>query len=84
MNTNRKIAIIVGILYITGTVAGILSLTLMEPIRNAQDPLVQVSANENLMVVGALFGLELELCIDHGFGTCHDPCYAVSHLKKIQ
>ena len=63
MNTNRKIAIIVGILYITGTVAGILSLTLMEPIRNAQDPLVQVSANENLMVVGALFVLIMGLAL---------------------
>ena len=55
MNTSRKTAVIVGVLYIIGTVAGILSLAFTGSIRNAQNHLVHISANENQVVMGALF-----------------------------
>jgi hypothetical protein len=37
MNADKKTPRIVGVLYIIGTVAGILSLVLTGPVRNAQD-----------------------------------------------
>lgn len=61
--TNRKTAIFVGVLYIIGTVAGILSLVFTEPIRNAQDHLIYVSANENQVITGALFVLTMSLAL---------------------
>ena len=57
MNANRKTAIIVGILYIIGTVAGILSVVLSNPILNDPGYLIKVSANENQLMIGALFVL---------------------------
>src|SRR5262245_11115825 len=60
---SRKSARTVGVLYILGTVAGILSLTITGPVRNAEDHLVQVSAHENLMVTGALFVLVMGLAL---------------------
>jgi hypothetical protein len=63
VNTSRKTAILVGALYIIGTVAGILSLTFTGPIRNTQNPLVHVPANENLVVMGALFVLIMGLAL---------------------
>jgi len=57
MNSNRKTAIIVGVLFITGTVAGILSLVFSGSILGAPDYLTKVSANENRVVIGALFEL---------------------------
>jgi hypothetical protein len=63
MNTSRKTARIVGVLYIIGTVAGILSLVFSEPVRNAQDYLIKVSANENQWIMGALFILIMGLAL---------------------
>ena len=63
MNTGRKTAIIVGVLYIIGTVAGTLSLTFTAPIRNAQDHLHYISANENQAVMGAFFVLLMGLVL---------------------
>jgi hypothetical protein len=63
MNTHRKTATIVGVLYIIGTVAGILSVVSTEPIRNAQDSLVSLSANANPIIVGALFVLTMGLAL---------------------
>ncbi len=57
MNSNRKTAIIVGVLFITGTVAGILSVVFTESILGAADYLTKVSANQNQMVTGMLFVL---------------------------
>lgn len=57
MNTNRRTATIVGTLYIIGTVAGILSLVFTAPIRNAPDALIYINANENQVIIGALFML---------------------------
>jgi hypothetical protein len=63
METNRKTAIIVGVLYIIGTVAGILSLTFTAPILERPDFLTQVSANPNQIVLGALFVLTMGLAL---------------------
>ena len=52
MNSKRKAATIVGLLYIIGLVAGILSTA---PAIDAPDYLVKASANTNQVIVGALF-----------------------------
>jgi hypothetical protein len=54
MNTNKKIAIIAGVLFIIATVASLLSLPFIAPI-NASNYLVDVSANGNQVIIGALF-----------------------------
>ena len=54
MNTYRKTAIIVGILWIIGTVAGVLSLISYGHI-DSPDYLTAVSANENQVLIGTLF-----------------------------
>jgi len=54
MNTNRKTAIITGILFIIATAASLLSNVLTGSIAGAPDYLVQIAANKNLVVVGAL------------------------------
>ena len=54
MNTNRKTAIIVGVLYIIGTAAGILGGVVTGPVLNDPEYLALVSANQNQMIVGVL------------------------------
>jgi hypothetical protein len=63
MNTYRKTAIIVGVLYIMGTVSGILSRVFTGPIQNAQDSLMSISANGNPIILGALFLLTMGLAL---------------------
>ena len=63
MKANRKTAIIVGVLYIIGTVAGILSVVFSTPILDGSDFLIKVSANENQFVVAALFVLLMGLAL---------------------
>lgn len=55
MNTNRKNAIIVGVLFITAAIAGILSAVFLQPILNDSDYLIQFSANQNQVIIGTLF-----------------------------
>lgn len=57
MNTSRVTAIIVGVLYIIGTVAGILSVVFIQPVVNASDYLAAVTANKNQVALGALLVL---------------------------
>ncbi len=57
MNPNRKTAIIVGVLFITATVAYSLSVVLLDPILGGSDYLTAVSINENLVIIGALLVL---------------------------
>lgn len=61
--TSRKTAIIVGALYIIGTIAGILSLVFAGPILDDPDYLLKVSANENQIIIGALFVLMMGLAL---------------------
>ena len=56
MDTNRKTAIIVGVLFIIGTVAGILCLPFLGSV-NAPDYLIKVAQNENQVMIGALLVL---------------------------
>ena len=63
MNTYRSNAIIAGVLYIIGTVAGILSLVLSQPVRDAQDLLASVAANANQVIVATLFVLLMGLSL---------------------
>lgn len=54
MNTYRTNATIAGVLYIIGTVAGILSLVLSQPLRDASDPLAGAATNANQVIAAAL------------------------------
>ena len=63
MNTNKTTARTVGILYILGTVAGILSVVSTGPVRDAQDYLASVPANETQLVAGALCVLTMSLAL---------------------
>ena len=54
MNTNKKIAIIAGVLFIIATVAGVLGTLFSKPILDATDYLIKISANENRIAIGAL------------------------------
>jgi len=55
MDTNTKIAIVVGVLFIAATGAAIISGTFLLPILEAPDYLVKVATNENRAMMGALF-----------------------------
>jgi hypothetical protein len=76
MNSINKTAGIVGVLYIIGTVAGILSLVLTGPILGGEDYLVNVSAHENQIIAGALFVLIM------GFALAMVPVMMFPILKK--
>ena len=76
MNSSRKIAIIVGVLFIIGTVAGILSVVFTSSILYAPDYLVTVSANETQIKIGALFVLIM------GFSLAMVPVMLYPIFKK--
>jgi hypothetical protein len=58
MNSNKKTARIAGALFITATVASVLSyLVILEPILDAPDYLASVAANENLVLIGMFLDL---------------------------
>jgi len=57
MNSNRKTAVIVGVLFIIATVAGVLSVVFSGSILDAPDYLTKISANENRVLIGALLVL---------------------------
>ena len=54
MNSNRKAARITGILFIVATVASLLGSALTGSIVGAPDYFVQIAANKNLIVLGAI------------------------------
>jgi hypothetical protein len=56
MSTNRRIAVVAGVLWILATVADLISrVVLVQPILGAPDYLTKISANENQVLLGALF-----------------------------
>ena len=63
MNNFRKTAIIVGVLFIIGTAAGILSGVVTGSILNDPDYLMKISANENQIIIGALLVLTMGLAL---------------------
>ncbi len=54
MNTYRKNAIIAGVLYIIGTVSGVLSLAPSAPLRDAENLLTSVAANASQVKIATL------------------------------
>jgi hypothetical protein len=63
MNSNRKTASIVGVLYIIGTVAGVLSVPVMGGILGAPDYLNLVASNPSQVALGALLMLVMGLAL---------------------
>lgn len=63
MNAYRTNATVAGVLYIIGTVAGILSVALSQPLRDARDPLAGAAANANQVIVAALCVLLMGLSL---------------------
>ena len=63
MKSNRSTAIIVGVLFIVGTISGILSAVFTGSILEASDYMVQVAENETQMLTGAFFILLMGLSL---------------------
>jgi len=63
MDNNKKIARMVGVLFIIGTVSGILSAVLVPPVLNAADYLVKISENKNIIVLGVLLILTMGISL---------------------
>lgn len=63
MNTHRRTAVIVGVLYIIGTVSGILSVVLTQSTLGDPNYLTEVAANQNQIVMGALLWLTMGLVL---------------------
>ena len=76
MSTHRKTATIVGVLFIIGTVGGILSVVFTEPILGDPDYLDKISASENQIIIGMLFILVM------GFALVMVPVMLFPLLKK--
>ncbi len=76
VNTHRKTAVIVGVLFIIGTVAGILSGVFTLPILGDPDYLREIAANESQIVAGALLILVM------GFPLAMIPVMMFPIFKK--
>lgn len=63
MKSHRRIAITVGILFIIGTVSGVLSGLITAPILDAPDYLLKVAENEHQIMLSALFVLSMGLSL---------------------
>ena len=57
MDSHRKTAIIVGVLFITATVAYSIGVIILDPILSSSDYLTKVSENENKVILGAFLVL---------------------------
>ena len=73
MNSNRKAALIVGVLFIIATVAGVLSLS-FSAIRSAPDYLVSISANETQVIMEVLLMLIMGFAVA-GIGIWMFPIF---------
>jgi hypothetical protein len=76
IDTHKKTAIIVGALFIVGTVAGVLSVPASQPILAGPDYLSQVAASGNRLVLGALLILVM------GFSLAMIPIVIYPVLRK--
>ncbi len=74
MNTNRKTAIIVGALFIIGTVGLALSVVLVGSILDDPDYLIEFSANENQNHNRSAPRVNFGIC------ACYGSSYDVSNL----
>ena len=55
MNTNRRIAVVAGVLFIIATLGSLASTAFLAPILSAPDYLTRISANQNQVLLGAFF-----------------------------
>ncbi|MDR3470617.1 MAG: DUF4386 domain-containing protein, partial [Devosia sp.] len=55
MGTNRRIAVVAGVLFIIATVGALISSALLTPILSTPDYLTRISANEGQVLLGAFF-----------------------------
>ncbi len=62
-NSNRKIAVIVGLLSILGTVMGVMSVIFTGPVLDGPDYLLKVSENQSQLVMAALMVLTMCLAL---------------------
>ena len=76
-NKNRKIGIFIGVLYIVGTISGILSAVFTGTMTNSHEYFVQIVSNSNKYILGACF----VLCM--GFSLAFIPIIVYPVLKKI-
>lgn len=63
MNSNRKAAIIVGVLYIIATVAGVLSLAPLASLLDGPDILTNIAENENKLIIVAFLNLIMAVAV---------------------
>lgn len=63
MNADRRAAIVAGVLYVMGTVTGVLSVVVSGPITGAPDFLAAAAANPSRVVISALFVLAMALSL---------------------
>ena len=75
-NLNRKTAIIVGVLFVIGTVAGILSGVITGSVFDDPNYLIEITANETQIIIGALFILIM------GFALAMVPVMLFPIFKK--
>lgn len=57
VNSNKKTAVIVGLLFIIATVSAVISVAFLGPVLNDPDYLISFSENENQVIIGALLDL---------------------------
>ncbi|NCF69218.1 MAG: DUF4386 family protein, partial [Chloroflexi bacterium] len=74
---HRKSAVTVGVLFIVGTVAGILSGVLTEPILGDPDYLINIAANETQIIIGSILVLVM------GFAVAMIPVVLFPILRKF-
>src|SRR5512140_3160816 len=76
-NTNRKTAVLVGVLYILGTVMGVLSVIFTGPILDDPNYLIKASENQGQLVIAAL--MVLTMCLS----LAMIPFLLFPMLKKV-
>jgi hypothetical protein len=76
MYSNRKTAIIVGVLFIVGDIAGGLSVLVTNDLLKGSDALTKIAANQNQLVLGALLVLVM------GFALAMVPVVMYPVFKK--
>ena len=54
MSSNRRIAVVAGVVFVIATLAGVAGAAIVRPLLSAPDYLVQIAANENRVILGAL------------------------------
>lgn len=63
MNSNRNTAIIVGVLYIVATVAGVLTVAPLGSLLDGPDILTNFAANENKVIIVAFLELIMAVAV---------------------